>query len=388
MRETLIGISCLAIGFSVLTTPARADLSADLDYALDFAEQQLAYSVSYLSTSQHARSTLSDGAWRYVDASDWTSGFFAGSQWLMYQNTSSSFWRTRAEAQTSDLEGQKYNKGDHDIGFRIMCSYGNGYRLTQNPIYKGVILTAAQSLATRYNAKVGCIRSWSWGSWKYPVIIDNMMNLELLFWASANGGNAQWYNMAVSHAVKTMRDHVRADGSTYHVVDYNPNSGAVRWRGTHAGYADWSTWARGQAWGLYGFTMSYRYTNDSRFLNTARRLADYYISHVPGDGVPYWDFNAPNIPIEPRDTSSAAIAASGLLELSTFVSSQTDKDRYRQAASNILTSLCSAPYLTRGSSSDGVLLHGVGNKNGEVDVSLIYGDYYFIETILRFNGYW
>ncbi len=350
-----------------------------------FAEQQLAHSAGYLATNQHARSTVGNGTWNAVSAQDWTSGFFSGCQWLMYERTGTPQWQMRATQQTLDLAGQELNTGDHDIGFRILTSYGNAYRLTRNPAYKSVMLTAAQSFATRYDTTVGCTRSWDFGPWQYPVIIDNMMNLELLFWGARNGGDRAWHRMARSHALRTLQEHVRVDGSTYHVVDYDPVTGGVLWKGTHQGYADGSTWARGQAWAIYGFTMTYRYTREAVFLDAAERVADFMLANLPADSIPYWDYDAPGIPGEPRDTSAAAIAAAGLLELGGFSTSLVDRLRYKRAAVRILKTLSSPTYLAEGTSSEGILLQGVGHKpaNSEVDVSLIYGDYYFLEALSR-----
>jgi unsaturated chondroitin disaccharide hydrolase len=354
--------------------------------ALQFAEQQLTASVAeVVDPWRFPRSTLSDGSWKTETSSSWTSGFFPGCLWFQYERTSLATWRTLATRWTAEMESQKNNTSSHDVGFKIMCSFGNAYRLTLDPAYRDVVLQGAASLATRYNPAVGCTRSWN--NHHFPVIIDNMMNLEILFWAARHGGNAAWYDMAVSHALKTRQNHVRADGSTYHLVDYDPNTGAILGKETVQGYATESTWARGQAWALYGFTMTYRETGDARFLDTAQRVADYFIDHLPADHVPYWDFNAPNIPNEKKDTSAAAIAASGLLELSTWVADPAARTRYRDAGSQILSALCSTAYLAQGSTSSGILLHGVGHKpdNTEVDVSLIYGDYYFIEALMRYQ---
>ena len=258
------------------------------------------------------------------------------------------------------MEGEKNDTSSHDVGFKIFCSFGNGYRLTFDPAYRDVVIAGARSLATRYSPIVGCTRSWN--NRHFPVIIDNMMNLEILFWAARHGGDPAWYDMAVSHALKTRQNHVRADGSTYQLVDYDPNTGAVLGKETVQGYSTESTWARGQAWAVYGFTMTYREAGDTRFLDTARQVADYFIDHLPADHVPYRDFEAPNIPNEKKDSSAAAIAASGLLELSTLVTDGASRTRYREASFQILESLCSPAYLAEGTTSSGILLHGVGNK--------------------------
>jgi unsaturated chondroitin disaccharide hydrolase len=358
--------------------------STDFKDPWTFAEQQLTRSSASVSPSRHPRSTGPDGQWTTVGAGDWTSGFYTGCLWLMHEHTGQAAWRTRAEAQMADLESQKDNTRDHDVGFRLLSSYGNGLRLAGTPAYRGVLLAGARSLATRFDPEVGSLRSWSFGTWKFPVIVDNMMNLELLLWAADNGGEPAWRDMAVSHAVRTLENHVRPDGSTYHVVDYDPETGAVRGRQTHQGRADDSTWARGQAWAVYGFTMMHRYTKDPRFLEAATRTAEYVFARRPSDSIPYWDYTAPAT--DPRDTSAAAITASGLLELSTRVASPA-KERYRDGALEILRALSSPAYLAEGSPSAGILLHAVGHKpaSTEVDVSIIYGDYYFLEALLRYR---
>jgi hypothetical protein len=234
---------------------------------------------------------------------------------------------------------------------------------------------------------VGCIKSWDGTDWPFPVIIDNMMNLEILFWAAKNGGPPALRDMAASHALKTMANHFRADGSTYHVVSYDTLTGAVLARQTLQGYADESVWSRGQAWAIYGFTMAYRETGDDRFLTTAQRAADYFIGHLPPDLVPYWDFLAPNIPNEERDVSAAAVACSGLLELSGMGADSSAKERYLQSALGLLRTMCRPPYLSEGTSSMALLNHSVGNRPAgtDVDVSLIYADYYFVEALHRYK---
>ncbi|MBN2010899.1 glycoside hydrolase family 88 protein [candidate division KSB1 bacterium] len=338
------------------------------------------------------RTTDADGHWIVKPARDWTSGFYPGVLWYLFEFSGDPNMKQYAENWTAAVEGQKDATYGHDVGFQIFCSFGNGYRLTKNEDYKAVILKAASSLATRFNDNVGATRSWDWipdsAPWTFPVIIDNMMNLELLLWAGAHGGDSTWYDMGLSHAHTAMKNHIRADNSTFHVVDFNPETGE-RVRGlTWQGYADSSCWARGQAWGLYGFTMVYRETQDTLCLHAVERLADYYISHLPADYVPYWDFQAPDIPNEPRDASAAAIAASGLLELSRHELQPEKKQRYFQAAENTLKTLCSSKYLTKGKQNDALLLHCVGHRlaGTEVDVPLIYADYYFVEALVRYRA--
>jgi rhamnogalacturonyl hydrolase YesR len=307
----------------------------------------------------------------------------------MNELTGDSSFRKPAARWTEGLTPLQFYGGSHDIGFMVFCSFGNGYRLTQNAEYKNVILQTAVTLTGRYNPTIGCIKSWDNRKWQYPVIIDNMMNLELLFWSSNNGGTRGMYDVAVKHAENTMRNHFRPDGSTYHVVNYDTTNGNVISKVTHQGFADSSCWSRGQAWAMYGFTMTYRYTNDERFLQTAQKAAEYFIAHLPSDKIPYWDFNAPNIPNESRDASAASIAASALFELSGFMKDEALRKKFYDAAVSILESLTRKPYFTDQKNDFGVLNYAVGNKPAgtEIDVSLIYGDYYFIEALLRYRQY-
>lgn len=366
------------------TQVVRAQSTGCTEQALALAQGQLTDTLAYASGSQFPVSTNPANAnkWSLAAASQWTSGFFPGLLWFEYEQTLNDSWFTRAENQTAGMLGQDVNASDHDIGFKIITSYGNAYRITRDPADLAVIQTAANAMATNlWRSGAGVIESWPNYDSHITVIIDNMMNLELLFFAAQNGGDPTWRDMAISHALKTMQNHVRTDGSTFHVVDYNPD-GTVFSKFTVQGAGTNTTWSRGQAWGLYGFTMVYRYTQDARFLATAQQLADYFINNLPLDFVPYWDFSASGT--SPRDSSAAAIAAAGLLELSTYAS-PVDSARYRAAALQIQSSLSSAAYLGDRASTDGTLLHGSANVPGNsgVDVSLIYGDYYFIQGCER-----
>ncbi len=365
---------------------AESDLDTAVRTDFAFAGRQLRNTATNTPTAAYPIDTDTAGSWNTTGAGAWTSGFFPGSLWLLYQQTADPVWKTRAEAWKASIEAQKHTTSTHDLGFMLFNSFGNGYRLAGKDSYRQVVLTAAKSLASRYSAKVGCIKSWDGGSSDYKVIVDNLMNLELLFWASRHGGNPAWRDMAVSHALRARSDHVRADGSTFHLVNYDPATGAVKYKGTVQGYSNDSTWSRGQAWAVYGFTMAYRETRDPRFLGTARRTADYFINHLPSDKVPYWDFAAPRIPAEPRDSSAAAIAASGLLDLARLEPDALRRSRYLTAAKGILASLSSTAYLAEGSSSRAILLHGTYNKpRGKYDTGLIWGDYYFLEALLRYR---
>ncbi len=363
---------------------AAEPLSAMIERDLAFARRQLARTVAEVAdVGRYPRATGPDGRWRTVGPEDWTSGFFPGCLWLMFEATGADRWRAWARAWTEGLAGQGANAGTHDLGFMIFTSFGAGHRLTGDPAYRDVVLGAARALASRYSPKVGAIRAWDWGPWRYPVIVDTMMNLELLFWAARNGGGAGWRALAAAHARTTLAAHMRADGGLYHLVDYDPESGAIRAKGTYQGRADGSVWARGQAWGLYGFALAYRETREARFLAAARRAADHYLARLPPDHVPYWDFDAAGTPGAERDSSAAAIAASGLLALASLAGEHGRG--YREAAARTLRTLSSRRYLAPGAGSRGLLLHGVGHRpaNREVDVSLIYGDYYFLEALLR-----
>jgi len=346
------------------------------------------FRTTYTNATQIPRSAK-DGTPRLVATSDWTSGFPAGSFWLFYERTRDQAWRTAAETWTAALMSQRTRTDTHDVGFIIGSSFGNGYRLTQNTAYRTVVIDAATSLASRFDADVGCTRSWDFGSWTFPVIIDNMMNLELLFRATALGGDARFAQIGATHAQTTSTNHFRADSSSYHVVDYNPTTGAVIRKQTNQGLADESAWARGQAWGLYGFTMSYGETNDARFLDRATRIAEFYTksARMPADGIPYFDFDAPvrdDVP-DHRDASAGAVAASGLFELAKYATGAA-AESYRAFAIKAVRSLSSSSYrAASGTNGQFLLMHSVGNypQNDEVDVAINYADYYYLEALGR-----
>jgi len=331
----------------------------------------------------------SKAAWTKNDIYNWRSGFWPGIEWYLYESTKDEYWKKAAEKSTEQLIAViDTTVSNHDLGFQFYCSYGNGFRITGNPAYKQVLLRAADSLARLYNPNVGTILSWPGRvkekGWPHNTIIDNMMNLELLFWAAKNGGNKNLYDLAVKHAETTMKNHFRPDFSTYHVLVYDTITGKVIKGVTHQGYADTSMWARGQAWAIYGFTMTYRETGNKEFLQTAKNAADIYLKRLPKDHVPYWDFDDPAIPNTARDASAAAIVASALLELSTLCNEVDLKNKYKNAASAMIQELSSERYLSK-EINHAFLLHSTGNKpsNKDVDVPIIYADYYFLEAILR-----
>jgi unsaturated chondroitin disaccharide hydrolase len=357
--------------------------------ALDAAAQQYAgFRQTYTNPSSVPRSAK-DGVVSSVNLGDWTSGFVGGNYWLLYEYTQDEAFRTAAEASTAAMDGQKTDGSSHDLGFQFMCTFGNGYRLTDNASYLNVLRTAAATLRTRFREPVGAIESWDHGTWDCPVIIDNMMNLRLLYFVTETGGDADFAELATTHAQTTLANHFRPDNSSFHVVNYNSTTGAVIAKQTHQGLADGSAWSRGQSWGLYGYTETYVATETPVFLEQARKIADYVLAHpnMPEDKVPYWDYDAPdtaNAPT-PRDSSAAAIMASALLQLAGLVD-EPDKARYQNFALEILKSLASPAYAAaQGQNSHFLLMHSVGHlpNNSEIDVAINYADYYYLEALLR-----
>lgn len=320
----------------------------------------------------------------------WTSGFFPGSLWYLYEYTSDEKFKNAATEMTARIENEKFNTGTHDLGFMLNCSFGNGLRLTGEESYNEVLLTGARSLATRFRPQIGCIQSWnSRRGWQCPVIIDNMMNLEFLMWAFRKSGDSTFYNICVTHSDTTIKNHFRPDYSSYHVVSYDTITGKVEIKQTHQGFADESAWARGQVWGLYGYVTMYRDTRLERYLDQAKNIAAFLMNHpnMPEDGIPYWDFNAPDIPDALRDASAGSIMASALIELSSYTDPVLS-DAYLKFAEKQLRTLASDEYLAApGENGNFILKHGVGHLpgNSEVDVPLTYGDYYFIEALMRFK---
>ena len=337
-------------------------------------------------TSVVAARSLEDGRPRLVSSDDWTAGFFAGELWLMYEYSHINSWRTAAEKYTARMRREQWNATTHDMGFKMLPGYGNGYLLTRNPDYRKVLIQSARTLSRRFNPVVGCIRSWdhTQKNWEYPVIIDNLMNLELLFAATRLTGDSSFYHIAVTHANTTLANQYRPDYSCYHVLDYDTTTGKVLHRTTQQGYSDASAWARGQSWGLYGFTMCYRYTGDERYLRQAEHIATFLLHHprLPADKVPCWDYDAPGIPHEPRDASAAAIMAAALYELSSY---SVHREAYRSAADTILASLTDHYRSPVGKNDGFILLHSTGSfpDHSEIDVPLIYADYYYLQALLE-----
>lgn len=351
------------------------------------------------------RTITPEGDLASTDIYEWTSGFFAGNLWYVYQITGDEKWKDEAKKWTEALDTIQYWSGSHDIGFMINCSYGNGLKFAGKKQYEKVIVRAAKSLCKRYNPVAKCIKSWdyrkAWNDtteWFYPVIIDNMMNLELLFEATRLSGDSTFQNIAIQHALTTMKNHYRPDYSCYHVVDYDTITGNVLDKATCQGFTDESSWARGQAWGLYGFTLCYRYTKDERFLKFAENIANFILTNpnLPKDGIPNWDYDAGDsnlkpewkydpskYPVIPRDASAAAITSSALFELSKYT--ETHAPEFEQSATKILNSLASPDYMGVAHDKYFLLNHSVGSipHGVEIDVPLVYADYYFLEAIYR-----
>ncbi len=342
-------------------------------------------------TILNPRTIEADGSIVYIPIEDWTSGFFPGSMWLTYDLTGDGQWKALAEKYTEALDSVKYLTWHHDVGFMIGCSFLNGYYRAGKHEYKDVIIQAAQSLCSRFRPAAGVIQSWDvdkgWQAergWKCPVIIDNMMNLELLFEASILSGDPAFSRIALKHANTTLKHQFRDDNSSYHVIDYDPETGEVRHKHTAQGYAHESAWARGQAWGLYGYVTCYRYKRDPAYLQQAQKIHDFIFSHpnLPEDLVPYWDYNVPEIPATPRDASAAACTASALYELHTYL----PDNGYKETADRIMKSLASSDYRANiGENGNFILMHSVGSipHNVEIDVPLNYADYYFLEALIR-----
>ena len=378
-------------------------------YQLKFTAQELkdsvvmprslwtGYDVSFLESQlERDASTFADSLWanppkeklgtrRNCNIYDWTSGFFPGSLWYAYELTGDADLKNEAIDYTNRMFPISKYKDNHDIGFMINCSYGNAMRLAPNDSIMDVIVETAENLCSRFNVQIGCIRSWDFGHWNYPVIIDNMMNLDLLFNATNLTGNQKYKQVAIKHAYTTMKHHFRPDFTSFHVVSYN-DDGSVELKGTHQGKIDDSAWARGQGWAVYGYTSCYRETKDVKFLNQAVNVAEMIIKrNVASDKVCYWDFDAPIKRETPRDASAAAVIASAFLELSTFAE---NGDRYFDYAEEILKSLSSKKYLSeKGQNKGFVLMHSVGSlpHGSEIDTPINYADYYYLEALKRYN---
>jgi unsaturated chondroitin disaccharide hydrolase len=381
--QTIFFISC----------SSRKTFDRIIDNALSFSTKQYMLLAEIMQDKPGMLPRTIDTTGKLITAGPgwWTSGFFPGSLWNLYSYSGDDNLKEYALEMTSRVEKEKDNTGTHDLGFMLYCSFGTGLRVTGDESYKDVLLTAARSLITRFRPIIGCIQSWNSNSrWQCPVIIDNMMNLELLMWAFRQTGDSTFYRICISHSDETIKNHYRADYSAFHVVSYDTITGEVQVKQTAQGASDRSAWARGQSWGLYGFTVMYRETGLDRYLNQAIHIADFLINNpnMPKDMIPYWDYDAPGIPDALRDASAGAIMASALIELSQFVDS-VKRNEYLSVAETQLRTLASPEYMARlGENGDFILKHSVGSlpAKSEVDVPLTYADYYFIEALLRYRG--
>lgn len=399
----------LCISVLVLIACSGGEDTSIVEQGFTRAEQQLSNQLKAVpEATEYPRTIGKDGKLKVTRKNDWTEGFYPGCLWYVYEYTNKEDWKKAAIKWTESLEPLKKMTNHHDIGFLMYCSFGNAYRLTGNEAYKDVLVESARSLCTRFNEKTGCIKSWnyrkSWNGkdeWFYPVIIDNMMNLELLYFATKVTGDSVYAKVANRHAETTAKNQFREDYSNYHVVNYDAETGEVLNQATCQGFSDNSAWARGQAWAIYGYIMAYRETHRQDFLDMAVHTADFWLNHpnLPEDGIPYWDFNAgqedyvpdwnydPEIfKVVPRDASAAAIVASAFLELSGYV---TDGKKYSAAAAHILKSLSSPAYLAEpGTNCNFILMHSVGSipHGEEIDVPLIYADYYYLEALMRYKN--
>lgn len=365
----------------------KAELVKLIDKQLDFAAAQYKVLVKKVP-GDSLPETFENGKSRSIPAKNWVSGFYPGTLFYLYEATGDKAIHDAGINKLPVMEPMK-TIDSHDIGFMMYCSFGNINRLEPKPEYKDILITSAQSLIKRFNPTVGCTMSWGSKAGEFRVIIDNMMNLELLMWATKVTGDSTYAKVAITHANTTLKNHFRPDGSSYHLVNYNPSTGGINVKQTVQGYADQSAWARGQGWGLYGFTMMYRETKDQKYLAQAKKIAQFILSHpnLPADKVPYWDFNSPGIPNAFRDASAGAIYASALLELAGYVDA-TLAAKYVTAAETILKALSSDKYTAKYGGNGGfVLEHSVAHlpKGAMIDVPLTYADYYYVEAMLRYK---
>ena len=390
MRKEILALLFIAI---LMGCAGKDEMDAVIEKGLSVSVEQsklMAKSIWEQKTLL-PRTLDKEGKLITSDSKWWTSGFFPGVLWYLYEATGDTLLKEYACDYTSRVEKEKYNKGNHDVGFMLYCSFGNGYRLTGNEKYKQVLLKGAESLSTRYKDHIGVIRSWDFNRavWQYPVIIDNMMNLELLEWASKNSDNSRFAAIARSHADVTLKNQFRPDYSCWHVVSYDTITGQPEKKHTRQGYSHESSWSRGEAWALYGYVMMYRETQQKHYLAHAKKVANYILTHprMPEDGIPYWDYDAPDIPDTYRDASAGAIMASAFIELSTMIQGELSRKCLMMAETQLKT-LTSPEYLAEpGTNGNFILKHSVGSlmEHSEVDVPLTYADYYYVEALLRYR---
>ena len=405
----------IALAVSLLLASCQEERTL-INKVFERAGEQYGLMYEVTPDGMYPRTVNNSGETRYIGAeplksgANWTNGFYPGVLWQLYAYTGDVDWKVKAEKVTRALEVQKNQNHHHDIGFIIMSSFGKADMYSPSEYYKNILVHAANTQLERYSEITGTTKSWDkWVSRSgaytsnYPVIIDNLMNLDLLFTAWQITGDEKFLKPAMSHADKTMANHIRPDGSAFHLVSYDPETGAVDARKTSQGFSDSSAWSRGQAWAIYGFTMCYRFTGKQEYLETAVKAADFFINHrnLPDDGIPYWDFNIgeftdyewaydpERFEVEPRDASAAAATASALLELKNYVKDPVKAAQYRESAVKMLKSLSSDEYMAeRGDNNYFLLKHSVASvpHNSSIDKPEAYADYYFLEALLRLKN--
>lgn len=385
----MIRINVISFFAIVITTVVSCE-KFDVDKSIEYCATQASETLESLSDVSNIPNAIlcNTSNWIYTQSGSWTCGFWPGQLWYLYESTEDEKWLDAAIEATELIIPVSYTTPhSHDVGFMTMPSIGIAYNITKESRYKEALISAADSLATLYNPNVGSILSWpnmvSRMNWPHNTIIDNMLNLELLFWVAQNENRQDLYDIALSHAEVTMKYHFREDNSTFHVTVFDDKTGEFISGYTHQGWKDQSTWSRGQAWAIYGFTMTYRFTRDKRFLQVAINAADYFLNNLPSDGIPYWDFDAGReLDNQPKDASAAAIVASALLELQSYVPEK--KDSYIAEAEKLIQILSSPSYRS-GNKCSSFILHCTGHfpNNSEIDASISYGDYYYLESLIR-----
>jgi len=391
-KNNLIAALLMLTGLNTFAQAEKKPMAQIINDEFKFAANQykvLAKNIPAGKTPQ----TFENGKSVNYDIKWWCSGFYSGSLWYIYEQTKDAGIKQEAEAALKVIEPNQTYTGNHDLGFMMYCSFGNAYRLTGKPEYKAIIQRSSESLATRYRPVVKSIQSWNKSKyWECPVIIDNMMNLEMLNWTSDNGGDKKFKEISVIHANTALKNHFRPDFSSFHVVDYNPQTGEVIRKATWQGAANCSAWSRGQGWALYGYTMMYRFTKDDTYLKQAKGIAHFILNHpnLPADKIPFWDFDAQGIPFAKRDASAGALMASALLELAQYATGN-EKTEFKSAAETMIYSLSSNVYHAKlGENGGFLLMHSTGAYplNSEIDVPLVYADYYYLEALARYKKWY
>lgn len=394
MHRSILLFSFIMFSGCAMGQSGKDEMSQLIAESFDYAAKQYQYMMTRIPKGMTPQSYKEkEDKFISEDIQWWCSGYYPGSLWYIYEQTGNEEIKKEAERMLELIKPNKDNTDNHDLGFMMFCSFGNGYRLTGKQEYKDVIFKTAASIATWYRPSIKAIQSWKKSQfWNCPVIIDNMMGLELLNWVTSRGGDKKYKDISINHANTTIRSHIRKNYSSFHVVDYDLNTGKIIRKATWQGAADCSAWARGQSWGLYGFTMMYRFTHDKKYLNLARNLAKFLLNHpnLPEDKIPFWDYDAPKIPFTVRDASAASIMVSALLELGQYTRKE-EAEEYLSVARKILKNLCSEQYRAQLGENGGFLLkHSTGAyvSGSEIDVPLIYADYYFLEALKRYKEWY